>query len=401
MNSVITWIADEDTARQDGALAGMRIGIKDNIDVADVRGTRASRFFADRIACVDADVVVRLKAAGARIIATLNMAEFAVGVTSQNSAAGATRNPWDPTRVPGGSSGGSGAAVAAGIVDVALGTDTGGSVRLPAAACGITGLRPTWGAISNVGVFPVSEPFDTVGPMARSVDDVARLFDVLRTGASATPGAARRIGVPTVFVTDDVDPAIAETLEVAARHLANLRYEVVPIEIPGAADAQEIVYTLLYSDLARLHRDRIDQSPELFHPATLERISLGLSITEVERARAQAGLESYRRGLADVFADVDVVLTPTIPVDVPLISNSEAVIAQSRRLGQFSYPWSLHDGPTLAIPVGFHRSSGMPIGAQLTAAAHRESLIFDVGRRYQQTTDWHREKPPLDKIIAT
>jgi aspartyl-tRNA(Asn)/glutamyl-tRNA(Gln) amidotransferase subunit A len=390
LGAVITWC--DRAGSPTGPLAGMRIGVKDNIDVQGVVSTCGSRFFEGEVASEDSEVVARLIAAGARITAKLNMAEFAVGVTSQNTAGPVPRNPWDLARVPGGSSGGSGSAVAAGLVDASLGTDTGGSVRLPASACGVTGLRPTWGAISNDGVYPVSEDFDTVGPMARTVDDVARLFSVLSTAADLG-GTARRIGVPAVFITDDVDPAISDAVASAARELAGLGYSLVPVEVPGAASAQDIVYTLIYSDLAARHRERLETSPELFQPATLERISLGLQITEGQRRAAVAGRDEYRAGLVGLFSEVDAVLTPTMPVDVPLIDGGSGVIEQSRRMGQFSYPWSLHDGPTLALPVGFHPSSGMPIGAQLTAAAHRESMLFDVGAAFQRVTEWHEARP--------
>ncbi|WP_083883833.1 amidase [Nocardia higoensis] len=398
MGSVVTWVDPPASAAADGPLRGLRIGVKDNIDVAGTATTCASVFFADRVASAHAEVVRKLLDAGAQVTAKLNMAEFAVGVTSQNSAAGPTLNPWDPARVPGGSSGGSGVAVAVGAVDASLGTDTGGSVRLPASACGVTGLRPTTGVISNAGVFPVSESFDTVGPMARSVDEVARIFDVLRTGPVPHIVAAQRIGVPAVFITEDVDPAVADAVHSAARVLATCGYQVVPVDIPGAHVAQDVVYTLIYSDLAELHRERLARSPELFQPATLERISLGLSISAAQRAEASARRTEFRRGLAAVFDTVDVVLTPAMPIDVPLIDGGADVIAQSRRMGQFSYPWSLHDGPTLAIPVGFHPDSGMPIGAQLTAAAHHESTLFAVGARYQQFTDWHMAQPSCRRV---
>jgi len=391
--SVVTWIDPPARAASDGPLAGLRIGVKDNIDVAGVAGTCASAFFTDRVATAHADVVRRLLDAGAQVTAKLNMAEFAVGVTSQNSAAGPTLNPWDPARVPGGSSGGSGAAVAAGLVDASLGTDTGGSIRLPASACGVTGLRPTTGSVSDAGVFPVSELFDTVGPMARSVTDVARIFEVLCAEAAPKPPAAQRIGVPTVFIADDVDPAVADAVQAAAGVLGTLGYELVPIEIPGADTAQDVVYTLIYSDLAELHRDRIQRAPGLFQPATLERISLGLRISDADRAAALVRRTEFRQALTAVFSQVDVVLTPAMPIDVPLLDGGADVIAQSRRMGQFSYPWSLHEGPTLALPVGFHPGSGMPIGAQLTAAAHRESILFDIGARYQAVTQWHSMTP--------
>lgn len=360
--------------------------------MAGVETTCASEFFEHKVANADAEVVTRLRYAGGSVVAKLNMAEFAVGVTSQNSAAGPSYNPWNRTRVPGGSSGGSGIAVAAGSVDGSLGTDTGGSVRLPSAACGITGLRPSWGSISNDGVFPVSEQFDTVGPMARSVAEVRALFDVLSSSPSESL-AVTRIGVPSVFLTADVDPGVAQTVASAVRTFADLGYEIVPIELGHAADAQDIVYTIVYSDLARCHRHRLDTEPSRFQPATLERIALGLSISESERARALGGRERFLEAMTATFDAVDVVLTPAMPVDVPPRDGGDDVVVLSRRMGQFTYPWSLHDGPTLALPVGFHPASGMPVGAQLTAAAHREGALFDLGEHYQSTTGWHRAKP--------
>lgn len=388
---VVRWIDDRNDTP--GPLSGLRIGVKDNIDVAGVETTCASSFFAHNVADADAEVVTRLRDAGGSVVAKLNMAEFAVGVTSQNSAAGPSYNPWNRTRVPGGSSGGSGVAVAAGLVDASLGTDTGGSVRLPAAACGITGLRPSWGSISNDGVFPVSEQFDTVGPMARSVAEVEALFDVLSPIASE-PSAVTRIGVPSAFLTADVDPGVAQTVATAVRTFAELGYEIVPIELGHAADAQDIVYTIVYSDLARRHRHRLDTEPSRFQPATYERIRLGLSISESDRTRALTGRDRFHQAMTATFETVDVVLTPAMPVDVPPRDGGDDVVALSRRMGQFTYPWSLHDGPTLALPVGFHPSSGMPVGAQLTAAAHREGALLGVGERYQSVTDWHRATPP-------
>ncbi|WP_280458625.1 amidase [Nocardia carnea] len=391
--SVVAWIDPPAGTTADGPLRGLRIGVKDNIDVAGVPSTCASAFFADRVATSHAEVVRRLLAAGARVTAKLNMAEFAVGVTSQNSAAGPTRNPWNPAHVPGGSSGGSGAAVAAGLVDAALGTDTGGSIRLPASACGVAGLRPTAGSVSNAGVYPVSELFDTVGPMARSVTDIARIHEVLRGGAPPHTPAAQRIGMPAVFITEDVDPAVAAAVRTAADVFETLGYDIIPIDIPGAATAQDVVYTLIYSDLAERHRERIRRAPELFQPATLERISLGLRIPDSERAAALARRDEFRQALTVVFDRVDAVLTPAMPIDVPLLAGGADVIAQSRRMGQFSYPWSLHDGPTLALPIGFHPASGMPIGAQLTAAAQHESMLFEIGAKYQGVTGWHAVRP--------
>lgn len=392
LNSVITWVpAGEPT---EGPLSGLTVGVKDNIEVAGVLSTCASRFFADRVATADATAVRRLRAAGADVVATLNLAEFAVGVTSQNSAAGGPRNPWDPTRVPAGSSGGSGAAVAAGLVDVALGTDSGGSVRLPAAACGVVGLRPSPGAVDVTGVHPVSPDFDTVGPMARTVDLVARTFDVLTEVPRRSRPVPRRVGVPRRFVTDDIDPGVAEVMATFVEHLRSSGLEVVDLDVPSDAEAQNHVYTLLYSDLAEVHRERL-QRPELFQPATLQRVRQGVDVTEEQRRSAAAARSDFRLGMRRVLEQVDVVVTPTLAVDVPFAHEEEAVLSQSVRLGQLSYPWSLHNGPSMSLPVGFHPGSGMPVGAQLTAARGDEEALFMIGRRYQAETDWHTRRPPV------
>ena len=392
INSVITWVPPDD--QMAGPLSGVTVGVKDNIEVGGVRSTCASSFFADRVADEDATAVRRLRAAGASIVATLNLAEFAVGVTSQNSAAGGPRNPWDPDRVPAGSSGGSGAAVAAGLVDLALGTDSGGSVRLPAAACGIVGLRPTPGVLDMTGVYPVSPDFDTVGPMARTVDLVARAFDVLTEVPQRARPAPRRVGVPRQFVTDDVDPGIAEVMAGFVKHLGDMGLEVVEVEIPMAAEAQSHVYTLLYYDLAKLHLERLAE-PERFQAATLQRVRQGLTITEGQRRVAARARSDFRAGMRRVLETVDVVVTPTLPVDVPFVREEEAVLSQSVRLGQLSYPWSLHNGPTMSLPVGFHPDSGMPVGAQLTAGHCDEEALFNIGRLYQSETDWHTRRPPV------
>ncbi|GAA4615102.1 amidase [Saccharopolyspora hordei] len=394
LNTVITWIGDRPTGA-DGPLAGLTAGIKDNIEVAGVRSTCGSGFLWDNVAEYDAPVVRSLEEAGATVLATLNMAEFAVGVTSQNSAAGGSRNPWDPKRVPAGSSGGAGAAVAAGLVDVALGTDSGGSVRLPASACGVCGLRPSFGLVDTVGVYPVSRDFDVVGPIARDVELVARTFDVLTHQPQRPRVRPSVIGVPKTFVTDDVDPAITAATGGLVESLRDQGYEIRQVDIPQAERAQDHVYTLLYSQLADIHRDRLRTSPEDFQPATLERVRLGLEIGERAIRDAAKARDEFRKVMRRVFEEVEVVVTPAMPVDVPLISSSESVIAQSRRLGQFSYPWSLHTGPTLVVPVGFHPGSGMPIGAQLTAGHADEAALFTVGRDYQRVTEWHERRPPI------
>jgi aspartyl-tRNA(Asn)/glutamyl-tRNA(Gln) amidotransferase subunit A len=392
-NAVVTLIDPPLPHAADGPLAGVRVGVKDNIDTAGVRTTCGSAFFADRVPDADAVVVTRLVEAGAHVVAKLNLSEFAVGLTSQNSAAGPCRNPWDLGRIPGGSSGGAGAAVAAGLVDLALGTDTGGSVRLPAAACGVAGLRPGVGTVPDAGTFPLCELVDTVGPLARTVELVARAFAVLagRPVREPAPAPPRRIGLP-VPAGDDVDDGVAAVVQAAGRVFAAGGSTLVPVEVPGLGAAQHVLYTIIYAGLPDVHRERL-QHPELFHPDTLTRVLLGSGLTEGHREEAMAVRADYQQAMDEVFASVDVLLTPTLPVDVPLADAEEDVVALTRRLARFTAPWSLHAGPTLALPVGRHPVSGMPVGAQLTAGIGGEDLLLDAGAWYQSRTCWHQARP--------
>nr|WP_246406813.1 amidase [Modestobacter versicolor] len=378
----------------DGPLAGVRVGLKDNIDTAGVLTTCGSAFFADRVPDVGAEVVARLAAAGALVVAKLNLSEFAIGLTSQNSASGPVRNPWDLRRVPGGSSGGSAAAVAAGLVDVALGTDTGGSVRVPAAACGVTALRPGVSVVPDAGTFPVCELVDTVGPLARDVELLARAFAVLagHEPRDLQPAPPRRIGVPALWF-DDLDPGVAEVVAAAGQVFADGGAELVPVEVTGVASAQHVLYTIVYAGMAELHQQRLAR-PELFQPDTLTRIRVGIGVSEGDRAEALEARAEFQRGLDDVFGSVDALLTPTLPVDVPAARTDDDVLAVSRRLAQLTAPWSLHAGPTLSLPAGRHPVSGMPVGLQLTAAVGGEDLLLDAGAWFQQRTPWHTLRPP-------
>jgi aspartyl-tRNA(Asn)/glutamyl-tRNA(Gln) amidotransferase subunit A len=393
-NAVVTVIDPPLPHAPDGPLAGVRVGLKDNIDTAGVRTTCGSAFFADRVPDSDAEVVTRLAGAGAEMVAKLNLSEFAVGLTNQNSAAGPCRNPWDLDRIPGGSSGGSAAAVAAGLVDLALGTDTGGSVRVPAAACGVTGLRPGMSVVPDAGTFPVCELVDVVGPIARDVELVARAFGVLagREPRDPEPAVPRRIGVPEPWF-DDLDPGVAAVVAAAAEVFAGGGAELVPVRVPGICSAQSVLYTIVYAGMVDLHQERLAH-PELFQPDTLTRVRVGAGVSEGDRAEAVEARAEFQRGLDDVFRRVDVLLTAALPVDVPPARTREAVLPLTRRLAQLSAPWSLHAGPTLALPAGRHPVSGMPVGLQLTGPVGGEDRLLDAGAWFQERTTWHTLRPP-------
>jgi aspartyl-tRNA(Asn)/glutamyl-tRNA(Gln) amidotransferase subunit A len=392
LNAVVTPV--DETPGTSGPLAGWRIGVKDNVAVAGVRSTRASAFFADHVAASDAEVVTRLRAAGAGIVATLNMAEFALGVTSQNSVHGGVVNPWDPARLPGGSSGGSGAAVAGGLVDAALGTDTGGSVRLPAAMCGVTGLRPTYGTVPEDGVFPCCPETDATGPLTRTARDAALVTAVL-TGREPVAPEPRRPDVVGVVELSGVpvDPAVAARVDEATRVFADGGAVVREVTVPGLDSIRDDLYVVVYHDLAAFHAERLRDEPDRFQPDTLTRLRLGLDFTAADRAAALERLAAFRAGVDALLDDVEVLLTPTVPVDVPKIGDDPDVVALTKRIGELTAPWAVHRGPTLQVPVGPHPGSGMPVGMQLTGPVGADDAVCAAGAWFQDRTPWHTARP--------
>jgi len=398
-----------------GVLHGMTVSVKDNIDTADVLTTYGSAFFADHVPTADATVVRLLRAAGAVVVAKVNLAEFAFGGTTQNPHHGACRNPWDTDRIPGGSSGGSGVAVAAGMGIGSLGTDTGGSVRIPASFNGVCGLRPTLGRISNRGTMPVSSRFDTVGPLARRVVDVARLFtaldvydprdatshrgdrrDVLQALTAGVAGV--RVGVPVNFFFDDVDPEVDAAVRAAADVLRDLGAEFVPVTLPGAEQAQERMTKMIYPDAAAVHAARLRTAPERFGEDVRRRLELGLSTTATDSAAATAWRVGFQRQVDGLFEVVDVVLSPTVPMAAPPAASAE-MVATTSAVTRLTYAWSMANGPSLSVPCGFH-AAGLPIGLHLAGPAWREDVLFRVGAAYQRCTDWHLRTPPLAQDVA-
>lgn len=393
-----------------GVLHGMTVTVKDNIDTAGVRTTYGSSFFADHVPTADATVVRLLRQVGAIVVAKVNLAEFAFGGTTQNPHHGACRNPWDTERIPGGSSGGSGVAVAAGMSVGSLGTDTGGSVRIPGSLNGVCGLRPTLGRVSNGGTMPVSHRFDTVGPLARRVVDVARLLAALDHYDAADPTSQKgdrrnvlallssgvaglRVGVPRHFFFDDLDPEVEAAVRAAAEVLEGLGAELVPVTVPGAEQAQARMGRMLYPDAVAVHAERLRVAPERFGEDVLRRLQLGVTTSAAEAASATSWRVGYQRGVDEVFDLVDVVLSPTVPVAAPLAASAE-MVATTSTVTRLTYAWSMANGPSLSIPCGFH-AAGLPIGLHLAAPAWQEARLFQVGAAYQRVTDWHLRVPPL------
>ena len=422
VRSVITWIdSSRDRAAEldrrlaagesTGPLHGLIVGVKDNIDTAGVRTTSGASFLADNVPEANAPCIDRLEDSGAVVVAKLNMAEVAWGATTQNLTYGACRNPWDTDRIPGGSSGGSGAALAARIVEASLGTDTGASVRIPAAVNGVVGLRPTFGAISARGVYPAAYTQDAVGPMAIRAEDAARVTQALigfdphdpyaRPGAGAPatslmdePLTGVTVGIPDDFFYDDLDPGVAARIDEFLAWLAGQGTERVGVADFDQAKAFEAWTRIVQVEGAAFHEQRIANSPDDFSPDVLGRISSGLDVRAVDLARSLDWRVRYRHRLDDVLSDIDVIVTPVIPIDVPFAEGYDSR-ATTQTLGRITYPWGLHAGPTMSLPIGFHPDSGMPVGIALSAASWGEARLFQIAAAYQRDTDWHDRVPPI------
>ena len=391
-----------------GPLHGIPIGLKDILDTAGIRTTAASALFKDRIPTEDAEVVRRLRAAGAIIIGKQNLHEFAYGGSSMISFFGEVHNPWDTSRIAAGSSGGSAASVAAGLGYAAIGTDTAGSVRLPAAYCGVVGLKPTYGRVSARRVIPLSWTLDHVGPIANSVCDAAIILQVLAGYDADDPAsidtpvpdftsmldhrpATLRIGVPRAFFFDDLYSEVAVAIEKAIQLFRDLHAEIHEVKLDVSTDR-----TLSSAESYAYHEPFVASSPDLYQPATLTRIKSGANTSAAAALRSRRELEAARHSIRKVFDEVDILLTPTVPIPPPAIADLKAHPENLRPaellMLRNTRPFNAWGIPAISIPCGF-TSDNLPIGLQLAAAPWREDFLLRVANAYEQATDWHARTP--------
>ena len=382
-------------------LDGLPVVIKDNIDIEGEPTSVGSRLFAGRVARADAEVTRRLRAAGAVILGKANMHELAFGATSQNEAFGHVVNPAAPDRVPGGSSGGSGAAVAADLCIAAIGTDTGGSIRLPASLCGVSGLRPTYAAASNRGVQPVSVSLDTVGPLARAVADVRA---VLAAIAGFDPGdpcstdrpldlagedgvTGMRVGVVESLV-ERSQPAVASSVRAVAEVFGALGASLTQVDLPGWEVAVEDCGCLIRAEALDVYREAVASNPELLEEATRQRLALAATVTVAELAALRRERARWTSLVQKVFTDVDLLLWPTIPVEAPAAEGADTV-STTAAVAPYTHLSSFAHLPSLSIPAEV-APGGAPIGAQLAAARWRDGVVLRAGAAVQAVTAWHR-----------
>ena len=365
-----------------GPFHGIPIALKDNIDTAGVRTTGASQLFKDRVPDEDAEVARRLKNAGAILLGKLNLHEFAYGGTSAVTYFGPVHNPWDTTLTPGGSSGGPGAAVAADLCFASIGTDTAGSVRIPASYCGIVGLKPTYGRVSIRGIIPLSWSLDHAGPMCKTVEDTATMLNVMAgydpqdtttvdvpipdyVRALRNPTSKLRLGIPRRPFFDDLNPDVGKAIDTALAMLAKMTAGMMDVALPESAGAATIFSVEAYT----YHSPWITKTPELYSPPIRAALQRGADIKAETYANALRDLAKARRDIKKVFSSVDLLVLPTMA----------------------DPPFKI---PTISIPCGF-TSAGLPIGLQIAGAPWAEPSIFALAHAYEQATQWHTRHPKL------
>jgi len=383
LNALITELPPGERAAA-GPLLGTAVAVKDNIDVAGVVTTNASTVGTPPPAERDAPVVARLRAAAADLLCKTNLLEYAAG--SVNPAYGMTYNPLDRSRTSGGSSSGSAALVAAGVTDWALGTDTGGSIRIPAAYCGIVGLKPTYGLVPLGGVFPLSESCDHVGTLTTTVEQTATLLSVL-AGAPVElrePTGAR-IGVLRRQVDDpDLTPGVAARVRAAIDALANAGFDVVDVDVPELELVDEALGAIILREAWNVHRRLYEREGDHYGPGTRALIELGRDVTDAEYERGLADQQRVAAGFARVFGEVDVLAGPTAayvaPPEDPPVGTPEGNLE-----GRYTAPYNLAGAPAVSMPCGIAEGT-LPAGLQLAAAVGNDAVLLSVARRFEEVT---------------
>lgn len=382
--------ADREIAagRYRGALHGVPLSVKDLIDLRGTPTTAASRVRAGHIAGDDAQVVARLRDAGAIFVGKCNLHEFAFGTTSDESAFGPVRHPADPSRSPGGSSGGSAAAVAAGMCIGSVGTDTGGSIRIPAAACGVVGLKPTYDELPCGGVVPLSPSLDHVGPLARTVADAWLLYEAMRGKPASVRSVARegdtlqtrRLALPRDYFLDALDDEIRASFESAVDRLARAGVRVGDVQIPHAADIAAIYFVTSVFEAWSYHKPTVEARAEDYSPGVRKRLELGRSITVSDYERARPARAMLQQEVDAALEGYDALVLPTLAIPAPPLGATSVAMGSGRdsvrramlRLTQL---FNLTGHPALSIPCG-RSGGGLPVGFQLVGRRHRTSDLL-------------------------
>ena len=429
INSYITVTADHamERARQAeteiaagqhrGPLHGVPIALKDLYDTAGIPTTGGSKILAENVPDEDCPVAANLADAGAVLLGKLNMHEFAFGITNVNPHYGSARNPWNTDCITGGSSGGSGAATAAGLCAASLGSDTGGSIRIPAAFCGIVGLKPTYGRVSKRGVLPLSTSLDHAGPMTRTVEDAAVMLQAIAgydaldprsvdapvpnyLEALSTGAGGLRVGVLRGDYRLGMDDDIERAVKAAFAVLAGLGAHVIdPVELPFIQEMLPTNFTILSSEAAAYHVANLDERPQDYGEDVLGRLIAGRGNIATDYVNARERQVQLRAQLLSAMGDFDALATPMLPLGAPPIGQNEVTVGGRpmdlrAAVTWYTQPFNLTGFPAISVPCGF-TSGGMPIGFQLVAKPFEEGTLLRLAHAYEQSTDWHKRTRAL------
>jgi aspartyl-tRNA(Asn)/glutamyl-tRNA(Gln) amidotransferase subunit A len=391
-------------------LYGIPVAVKDLYDTRGIRTTSGSKFFADNIPQEDAFVVQIIKKAGVQIVGKTNTHEIALGVTNNNPHFGACRNPWDITRTPGGSSGGSAVAVATGMALAALGTDTGGSIRIPASLCGVVGLKPTYGRVSLRGILPLSWNLDHAGPLTRKVEDAALMLQVMSgydeldpASLKTLPGdyyshikdemSGRKIALAVGSYIDDADAEVLEAVRKAAKVFEAQGVIIVEVNVDFLKEAAVANAIMTQADGAAFHRERMIEHLDWFGADVRQRLEIGAAFTSSEYALARRTQTKVKRRCEILFDEYDALILPTTPISAPVLEGENA-IERARQLTRFTAPFNLTGLPALSVPCGFTKEN-LPIGLQIVSRSWNEAGVLRAGYAYQEATEWHKMKPEI------
>ena len=399
-----------------GPLHGIPVGLKDLFNTGGVRTTSGSRIFDTFVPAQDCTVATRFREAGAILLGKLNMHQLAYGPTGENPDYGHMHNPWNPELITGGSSGGSGSSVAAGQCTIAMGTDTGGSVRIPAAFCGIVGLKPTYGLVSRHGLTPLSWGMDHAGPMVRTVEDAALTMNAiagydpkdvasarveLPDYTTALTGDVRglRVGVPKEYHEAPLDSQVAQAVRDAISLLDEMGATVIEVSFPMFSLSQALSSAIVMAEAAACYRDLLVQDGDKLYPPVRLRLEAGLFITAADYLRAQQARSHFNRQARQLLREVDLLAGPTEPITAPKLLEArvqvgEHTVGTAAALIQYTRPYNITGSPAISIPCGFS-DAGMPIGLQLAGRPFDELTVLRAAHAYEQATDWHQRRPPI------
>ncbi|HXH08689.1 MAG TPA: amidase [Alphaproteobacteria bacterium] len=399
-----------------GPLHGIPIGLKDLCATKGIRTTSGSKILRHHIPTEDATVAARLAEAGTILLGKLHMNEFAYGPDGDNVHDGPARNPWNTECLTGGSSSGSGAAVAASLCLGALGTDTGGSIRIPSALCGIVGLKPTYGRVSRYGITPLSWSLDHAGPMAKTVEDAALLLQAMAGHDPKDPSTARllvpdysaaltgevrglRIGVPREYFFEVLDPEVERSVHAAIAVLKSLGASVREVSWPALRYTTLAALILVLVEASAFHEAWIRTQPEAYHPDIALRLKWGLLVPAAAYLKAQRLRARICHEAAQLWSEVDVLAVPATATAAPRLGEAHMRLANRETstreaLLRLMRPFNLTGLPAISVPCGFTQR-GLPIGLQIAGKPFDEATVLRVAHAYERHTDWHRRQPPL------